>query len=44
LVQHRQPLPALPLRVWWLVLPACIALLAFFAMHALPQALERYQY
>jgi len=24
--------------------PACVALLAFFAMHALPHALERYQY
>lgn len=44
LVQHRQPLQALPLRVWWLVLPACVALLAFFALHALPQALLRYQY
>ena len=44
LVQHRQPLRALPLRVWWLVLPACVALLAFFALHALPQALLRYKY
>lgn len=44
LVQHRQPLTALPQRVWWLVLPACIALLAFFALHALPKALLRYQY
>jgi len=44
LVQYRQPLNALPLRVWWLVLPACVALLAFFALHALPQALLRYQY
>ncbi|MDH0302354.1 MULTISPECIES: bifunctional DedA family/phosphatase PAP2 family protein [unclassified Pseudomonas] len=44
LVQHRQPLMALPQRVWWLVLPACVALLAFFALHALPTALLRYQY
>ncbi|WP_194791030.1 bifunctional DedA family/phosphatase PAP2 family protein [Pseudomonas sp. UFMG81] len=44
LVQYRQPLTALSLRVWWLVLPACIALLAFFALHALPKALLRYQY
>ena len=44
LVQYRQPLTAMPLRVWWLVLPACIALLAFFAMHSLPHALLRYQY
>ncbi|WP_367239181.1 bifunctional DedA family/phosphatase PAP2 family protein [Pseudomonas fulva] len=44
LSQYRQTLPALPLKVWWLVLPACIALLAFFAIHALPHALLRYQY
>ncbi|MEJ5862585.1 bifunctional DedA family/phosphatase PAP2 family protein [Pseudomonas farsensis] len=44
LVQYRQPLTALPQRVWWLVLPACVALLSFFALHALPQALVRYQY
>ncbi|WP_110993387.1 bifunctional DedA family/phosphatase PAP2 family protein [Pseudomonas sichuanensis] len=44
LVQYRQPLTALSQRVWWLVLPACVALLAFFALHALPKALLRYQY
>ncbi|QXI39076.1 bifunctional DedA family/phosphatase PAP2 family protein [Pseudomonas xantholysinigenes] len=44
LVQYRQPLTALSQRVWWLVLPACFALLAFFALHALPKALLRYQY
>ncbi|MFV3403020.1 MULTISPECIES: bifunctional DedA family/phosphatase PAP2 family protein [Pseudomonas] len=44
LVQYRQPLTALSQRVWWLVLPACIALLSFFALHALPKALLRYQY
>lgn len=44
LSQYCQTLPALPLKVWWLVLPACIALLVFFATHALPHALLRYQY
>nr|WP_314479494.1 bifunctional DedA family/phosphatase PAP2 family protein [uncultured Pseudomonas sp.] len=44
LSQVRQPLPALPLKVWWLVLPACLALLTFFATHSLPHALLRYQY
>ncbi|CAI8719610.1 MULTISPECIES: bifunctional DedA family/phosphatase PAP2 family protein [Pseudomonas] len=44
LTQNRQPLTALPLRVWWLILPACVALLAFFALHSLPHALLRYQY
>lgn len=44
LIQDRAPLNALPRRVWWLVLPSCTALLAFFTLHALPQALARYQY
>ncbi|MBA1203063.1 phosphatase PAP2 family protein [Pseudomonas capeferrum] len=44
LVQHRQPLNALAPRVWWLILPACIALLSFFALYALPHAIERYHY
>nr|WP_150777020.1 bifunctional DedA family/phosphatase PAP2 family protein [Pseudomonas fluorescens]VVN29743.1 hypothetical protein PS652_04782 [Pseudomonas fluorescens] len=44
LTQYRQPLTALPLKVWWLILPACVALLAFFALHSLPHALLRYQY
>ncbi|MDD0973225.1 bifunctional DedA family/phosphatase PAP2 family protein [Pseudomonas fontis] len=44
LLQDRQPLAALPLKVWWLVLPACMGVLAFFALHALPHALLRYQY
>ncbi|MBC3466488.1 phosphatase PAP2 family protein, partial [Pseudomonas sp. RW10S2] len=44
LVQYREPLRAMPQKVWWLILPACIALLAFFAMHSLPKALLRYQY
>lgn len=44
LVQDRQPLNALPLRVWWLILPACVGVLAFFALYALPEALTRYQY
>ncbi len=44
LVQNRQPLPAMPQRVWWLVLPACLALLGFFALYALPAAVLRYSY
>ncbi|NER65089.1 phosphatase PAP2 family protein [Pseudomonas sp. MAFF212427] len=44
LVQHRTPLSAMPLRVWWLILPASVGTLAFFALHALPDALLRYQY
>lgn len=44
LVQHREPLGAMPLKVWWLILPACAGTLAFFALHALHHALLRYQY
>lgn len=43
-VQRRQPLEALAPRVWWLILPACVALLSFFALYALPEAISRYQY
>lgn len=43
-VQHRGPIPAMPLRVWWLIVPACVALLGFFAWHGLPDALARYRY
>ncbi|MDR0278341.1 MAG: bifunctional DedA family/phosphatase PAP2 family protein [Paucimonas sp.] len=43
-IQYREPLTAMPLRVWWLVLPACVGVLGFFTLHALPHALLRYQY
>ena len=44
LVQYRQPLAPLPQKVWWLILPACLALFAYFATHSFPHALLRYQY
>jgi undecaprenyl-diphosphatase len=43
-VQNRQPLPALPLRVWWLLLPAIVAVLGGFAFHSLTHGLIRYEY
>ncbi|MFD2641408.1 bifunctional DedA family/phosphatase PAP2 family protein [Pseudomonas japonica] len=43
-IQYRESLTAMPLRVWWLILPACVGVLGFFALHALPHALQRYQY
>lgn len=43
-VEYRKPLPAMPLHVWWLVVPACALLLGFFAVHGLPMALEQYRY
>ncbi|GLK91824.1 bifunctional DedA family/phosphatase PAP2 family protein [Pseudomonas turukhanskensis] len=42
--QWREPLPAMSPRVWWLIVPACVAVLGFYASWALPQALERYRY
>ncbi|WNW13285.1 bifunctional DedA family/phosphatase PAP2 family protein [Pseudomonas sp. DTU_2021_1001937_2_SI_NGA_ILE_001] len=44
LVQHRQPLPAMSPRVWWLMVPAVTALLGGFAVHGLSHAVLRYQY
>lgn len=44
LSQWREPLRALSPRVWWLVLPACLAVLGAYTTWALPQALEMYRY
>ena len=44
LSQRQTPLPAMPAKVWWLVLPSMIALCAFMAMRHLPHALVRYAY
>lgn len=43
-VQHKQPLQAMPTKVWWIVLPSLVALYGFFALHALANAISRYQY
>jgi membrane protein DedA with SNARE-associated domain/membrane-associated phospholipid phosphatase len=43
-VQRHSSLPALPVRIWWLVLPALVALFGAFALHSLPHAVLRYQY
>lgn len=44
ILQRDQPMPAMSARVWWLVLPACIALLGGIATWALPEALAMYRY
>ncbi|AYC34433.1 phosphatase PAP2 family protein [Pseudomonas cavernae] len=44
LTQRRSPLAPLTPRIWWLLLPACLALLGVFALWALPEALLRYAY
>jgi len=44
LVQWRTPMPVLPARVWWLVLPASLGLLGAFTVWALPGAMGLYRY
>lgn len=44
LSQRYMPLGALPARVWWLILPACVGLYGFFALYHLPNHLLRYAY
>ncbi|MCQ9424581.1 bifunctional DedA family/phosphatase PAP2 family protein [Pseudomonas sp. LJDD11] len=44
IIQHREPLPAMSARVWWLLVPAVTALLGGFAVNALSHAVLRYQY
>jgi len=43
-VQWRTPMPVLPARVWWLVLPASLGLLGAFTVWALPGAMGLYRY
>lgn len=43
-VQNKQPLPALPMRVWWLLLPGIVLVLGGFAAHSLTHGLVRYEY
>ena len=42
--QRQTPLNAMPPKVWWLVLPALVALFGFFALRHLPHAMLRYAY
>ncbi|RMU64278.1 putative membrane-associated protein, PAP2 superfamily [Pseudomonas syringae pv. syringae] len=43
-IQRKAPLPAMSVRVWWLVVPAMTALLGIFAVRALSHGVLRYQY
>ncbi len=43
-VQNKQSLPALPMRVWWVLLPAIVLVLGGFAAHSLTHGLVRYEY
>ncbi len=44
LSQWRQPLPAMAPRVWWVVLPILLVVLAYFATRGFAHSLERYAY
>ncbi|SQG00597.1 DedA:phosphoesterase [Paucimonas lemoignei] len=44
IIQRKSSLTALPVRIWWLVLPSLVALFGFFALHSMPHAVLRYQY
>jgi undecaprenyl-diphosphatase len=44
LTQWRMRLPALPAKVWWLILPACLALLGVIATRHLSAGLLLYRY
>lgn len=44
IVQRKSSLTALPVRIWWLILPSLVALFSLSALHSLPHAVLRYQY
>ena len=44
LSQRQTPLNAMPVKVWWLVLPALVALFSFFVLRHLPHVMTRYAY
>lgn len=44
LVQWQAPLEGLDARIWWLILPLCLALLGSIATWALPEAMAMYRY
>ncbi|WP_097305247.1 bifunctional DedA family/phosphatase PAP2 family protein [Pseudomonas chlororaphis] len=44
LAQRQTPLEPMPAKIWWLVLPALVALFGFEAVRHLPHALLRYAY
>ena len=42
--QYRTPLPAMPQKTWWLLLPAIVAVLGFIALTGTNHAMLRYAY
>lgn len=43
-VQLPQKLPALPPRTWWLLLPTCVVIIAYFTSTNFEHEFERYEY
>ena len=43
-VQNKTPMPALPIKVWWLLLPLLVALFGGLALHTFAPGVIRYQY
>ncbi|MBB2493674.1 bifunctional DedA family/phosphatase PAP2 family protein [Aquipseudomonas ullengensis] len=44
LLQRRAPMAPLGARVWWLILPATLALLSGVSLWSLPEAIQQYRY
>lgn len=44
LLQRQAPLPALPARVWWLIVPTCLLLLSSLALWKISTGLQIYRY
>ncbi|MEK1904350.1 MAG: bifunctional DedA family/phosphatase PAP2 family protein [Pseudomonas sp.] len=44
LLQRRAPMAPLGARVWWLILPATLALLGGVSLWSLPEAIQQYRY
>ena len=42
--QRNAPLPALPAKVWWLLLPLCLLVLGSYALWTLPSAMAMYRH
>jgi undecaprenyl-diphosphatase len=43
-VQNKKPLEALPIKVWWLILPTMVALFAGLALHSFAHGMVFYEY
>ena len=44
IMQLKAPLPPLPAKTWWLIIPVLLALFGFYMLHHLPHAILRYAY